>query len=252
LHRRHGGFDTHVFHANPTGPGRDSRACSSVESAPPTSGRSQVRTLACAPCHRGGRRLVAQRQSTRSVAGGRGVRHPARTTVIEAEGDEAPGCDPGRSRCESGRSPHFAARDSPAAGPTRAVRQPTGTHNPGRRGSAPRRATATTSSRTGRGLCHDGHEAACKAVGTGFDSRASLHTVCSAVPPHVAPARSSGIGAHHRRPLPCPTTPLRAHGVPIDAAPGTTLRVRRRARGRHDTGNSAADTFPCSPLDTRT
>lgn len=35
---------------------------------------------------------------------------PGRTTVAEAEGDEAPGCDPGKSRCESGRPPHCGER----------------------------------------------------------------------------------------------------------------------------------------------
>ncbi len=83
---------------------------------------------------------------------------PTSSTVADAEGDEAPGCGPGRSRCESGRPL------------TRAVRQPAGPHKPRRRGSTPRRATAPPDP------CHDGHEAACKAAGTGFDSRAGLRT----------------------------------------------------------------------------
>lgn len=33
---------------------------------------------------------------------------PGGTTVVEAEGVEAPGCEPGRSRCESGRPPRRA------------------------------------------------------------------------------------------------------------------------------------------------
>lgn len=82
-----------------------------------------------------GQTPVAQRQSARPTLGRPRGSTPAGTTVTEAEVVEAPDCDSGPSRCESGRSPQPPRRHPrlparPAFRTPRVARWPSGTHSP--------------------------------------------------------------------------------------------------------------------------